>query len=313
MAAPKDTFWKTKNRYWISGHGKTRNCNPNKKITSKRNKNEPTKQSNLIDKDKFVQLGNPEIREVRTIQKGNGKIALGIDQTPYKLESSWIGESNADYYLIDVETGEKRLIVQNKSLVALSPGGNFVVWYNSSDSCYYSRSTNINSTDTIKLTKQVKVSFCDERWDMPGEPSPYGIAGWAENGKYIFIYDRYDIWRFDLEGTKVPVSATHGYGRRNSLRLRYQKLDPEEEFIDTSKPVIVIAFDERNKSEGFFNADLRNYSDPKLLLMEDYHFEKLKKAKKNRCFDLDPRRRERIAGCMDRVNVFRSPVKTFKC
>jgi len=115
---------------------------------------------------------------------------------------------------------------------------------------------------------------------MPGYPNPYGIAGWAENDKYIFVYDRYDIWRFDLEGTKVPVSATHGYGRRNSLRLRYQKLDPEEEFIETSKPVIVSAFDERNKSEGFFYADLRNYSEPKLLLVEDYHFEKLKKAKK---------------------------------
>ena len=280
VAAPKDTLLEDEKPVLDIWTWKDKELQPEQKINLEKEQKRTYKAVYLIDKDKFVQLGNPEIREVRTIQKGNGKIALGINQTPYKLESSWIGESNADYYLIDVETGEKRLIVQNKSLVALSPGGNFVVWYNSSDSCYYSRSTNINSTDTIKLTKQVKVSFCDERWDMPGEPSPYGIAGWAENGKYIFIYDRYDIWRFDLEGTKVPVSATHGYGRRNSLRLRYQKLDPEEEFIDTSKPIIVSAFDERNKSEGFFNADLRNYSDPKLLLMEDYHFEKLKKAKK---------------------------------
>ena len=279
-AEPKDTLMEDEKPVLDIWTWKDKELQPEQKINLEKEKKRTYKAVYLVDKDKFVQLGNPEVREVRTIQKGNGNIALGIDQTPYKLESSWTGESNGDYYLIDVETGIKRLIVQNKSMVSLSPGGNFIVWFDSSDSCYYSRSTNISSPDTIQLTKQVKVSFCDELWDMPGVPSPYGIAGWAENDKYIFISDRFDIWRFDLEGTKVPVSATHGYGRKNSLRMRYQKLDPEEEFIETSKPVIVSAFDERNKSEGFFNADLRNYSDPKLLLMEDYHFEKLKKAKK---------------------------------
>lgn len=259
---------------------KDRELQSEQKINLEKEKKRSYKAVYLIEKEKTVQLADPEVREIKTIQKGNGHVALGIDQTPYKLASSWTGKSNADYYLIDIETGIKRLIVKDKSLVALSPGGNFVVWYNPADSCYYSCSTNINSPDVIKLTKKVNVSFCDERWDMPGDPNPYGIAGWAENDKYVFIYDRYDIWRIDMEGNKVPVSATHGYGRKNTLRFRYQKLDPEEEFIDISKPVIVSAFDERNKSAGYFNADLKNYSEPRLLIMEDGRFENLAKAKK---------------------------------
>jgi dienelactone hydrolase len=238
----------------------------------------------LIDKEKFVQLGDPVVRDIRTIQKGNGRYALGIDQSPYKLESSWTGASNADYYLVEVETGSKRLMVTEKQMAYLSPGGNYVVWYDHADSSYYSRSTEINSTDTINLTSQIPVMFCDEPWDMPADPAPYGIAGWSENDKSLFIYDRYDIWRVALDNSRVPVNATRNYGRKNYLKFRYQKLDPEEEYIDTNKPVVVHAFDERNKSEGYFHADLRNYTDPRLLLMEDFKFEKLAKAKKAETF-----------------------------
>lgn len=277
---PKDSLLEDEKPVLDIWTWKDKELQPEQKINLDKEKKRSYKAVYLTDKDKFAQLANPEVREIKTIQKGNGLVALGIDQSPYKLESSWTGKANADYYLVDIETGSKRQIVRDKSLVSLSPGGNFIVWYNQADSCYYSRSTGNNADEAIKLTKQVRVSFCDERWDMPGIPKPYGIAGWAENDKYIFIYDRYDIWRIDLEGNKVPVSATHNYGRKNSLRFRYEKLDPEEEFIDTNKPIIVSAFDELNKSDGYFSADLRNYSDPRLLIMEDYRFENLKKAKK---------------------------------
>lgn len=277
---PKDTLLDDEKPMLDIWTWKDRELQPEQKINLEKEKKRSYLAVYLVEKEKVVQLADPEMREIKTIQKGNGNVALGIDQMRYKLESSWTGRGDADYYLVEVETGVKRLIVQKKSLVALSPGGNFVVWYNPADSCYYSRSTNINSSEVIKLTRQINVPFFDERWDMPGEPTPYGIAGWAENGKYVFIYDRFDIWRVDLEGNKVPVSATHSYGRKNALRFRYQKLDPEEEFIDTSKPVIVSAFDEKNKSNGYFQADFRNYSEPRLLLMEDYRFENLQKARK---------------------------------
>lgn len=233
----------------------------------------------LPENDKFIQLGDPSVKEVQTIRKGDGSLALGMDKSPYKLQSSWTGKSSADFYLIDIETGAKRLIVKNKSAAFLSPGGNFVVWYSPEDSSYYSQATVPGTTEMINLTSKIPVSFCDERWDMPEDARPYGIAGWAENEKYIFIYDRYDIWRIDLEGGKVPVNATRNYGRKNFLRFRYQKPDPEEEFIDTSKPVIITAFDERNKSAGFFNADLKNYTEPRMLLMEDARFGEFEKAR----------------------------------
>jgi dipeptidyl aminopeptidase/acylaminoacyl peptidase len=287
QAEPKDTLLDDEKPVLDIWSWKDKELQPEQKINLEKEKKRTYKAVYLIEKDQFIQLGDPVAREVRTIQKGNGHFALGMDPSPYKLAASWTGRNNADYYLVDVETGIKRIIVQNKSLVSLSPSGNYVAWYDSKDSTYYSRSTDINSTEVIDLSSKIPVSFCDERWDMPGDANPYGIAGWSESdkypfsesGKYLFLYDRYDIWKVALDGTKVPVNATRNYGRTNHLRFRYQKLDPEEEFIDTGKPVIVSAFDEHTKAGGFFSADFRNYSDPRLLIMEDFRFDKLAKAK----------------------------------
>ena len=279
QAEPKDTLIEDEKPVLDIWFWKDKELQPEQKINLEKEKKRTYKAVYLTEKNQFVQLGDPKVREVNTIQKGNGRIALGIDPSPYKLDASWTGKATSDYYLVDVETGNKRLIIKDKSLASLSPGGNHIVWFDPADSTYYARSTDVNSESVVNLSSKIPVSFSDERWDMPEEPKPYGIAGWSENEKYVFLYDRFDIWRVDLEGIKVPMNATRNYGRKNSLRFRYQKLDPEEEFIDTSKPVIVQAFNERSKSAGFFNADLRNYTDPRLLLMEDYKFDKLAKAK----------------------------------
>lgn len=276
---PKDTLTEDEKPMLDVWTWKDKELQPEQKVNLEKEKKRTFKAVYLVDKGVFNQLADPVVREVKITKKGVCNYVLGNDNQPYKLEASWTGRPNSDFYLIDVETGNKRMIVEDKSLVSLSPGGRFVVWYDPADSSYYSKSTDIEAKDSVKLTAKIPSVFCDELWDMPDQPRPYGIAGWSENDKFLFLYDRYDIWRVDLEGVKVPVNATRNYGRKNYLRLRYQKFDPDEEFIDTSKPVIVSAFDERNKSEGFFNADLRNYSDPRLLIMDDNRFENLKKSK----------------------------------
>ncbi len=233
----------------------------------------------LIEKQKFIQLADPMVRDVKYQQKGNGKYALGKDETPYKLSASWTGLEDGDYYLIDIETGIKRLVVKAKSLVTLSPQGNYVLWFDPADSSYYARSTVLTSAEVLNLTKNIPVAFYDERKDVPTEANPYGIAGWAEGDRAVFIYDRYDIWRLDPDGSKVPVNATRNFGRKNFVKLRYVKLDPEEENIDTSKPVLLSAFDERSKSSGFFVGDFRSYIDPRMLTMDAVRFGNPKKAK----------------------------------
>ncbi|MEI7830769.1 MAG: prolyl oligopeptidase family serine peptidase [Prolixibacteraceae bacterium] len=258
---------------------KDKELQPEQKINLEKEKKRTFKAVYSFEIGKCIQLGDSVSREIRTIQKGNGSVALGIDQSPYKLASSWTGDSNGDYYLIQVKTGERTKILQDKSMVSLSPGGKFVVWYSPADSAFYAKSTQSSSSELLNLTSKIPAILCDERWDSPSDPNPYGIAGWAENDKYIFIYDRFDIWRIDTQNLKNPVNITNQYGRKNFIRLRYLKLDPEEEFITISKPTIVQAFNEKSKSEGFLTVNLENVGDPILLTMLDKKIDKVIKAK----------------------------------
>ena len=231
-----------------------------------------------IQENKFVQLGDPIIRDVQTTMKGNGQYALGKDFMPYCRASSWTGSPKADFYLVDIKSGIKRKLVEGAEDAWISPKGNFVVWYNPADSSYYSKSTNIGSQMVTQLTKKIPVPFCDELNDMPADPRPYGIAGWSGEDR-VYIYDRFDIWKVDPTATKVPINVTRSFGRRNLLRLRYVKLDPEEEFINSEGVNIICSFDEQTKSSGFFDVDFRSFREPRLLIAENMYFGNPVKAK----------------------------------
>lgn len=232
-----------------------------------------------IDLKRFIQLADLNIKYVSTLQKGNKNIGLGYDDTPYLRSSSWTGKRLRDYYLVDFNSGIKRQLLIKKSYARLSPEGKYIIWYEPADSSYYTKSTDINNLETHSLTKVIPVNFYDEQNDHPMDPSPYGIAGWSEDDRFVYIYDRYDIWKIDPAGVRVPVCVTKAFGRRNSTRLRYVKLDRDLEYIPSSEPVLLSAIDERTMSRGFFSARLNTVKDPDLLIMDKYWFDGVKKAK----------------------------------
>ena len=229
--------------------------------------------------DRFIQLADLNIKNVSPIRKGNGNVGLGYNESPYLRASSWTGKRERDYYLVDFESGIKREIVEGKSYARLSPHGKYVVWYEPEDSSYYSRSTDINNLEPVALTKQIPVNFYDERNDRPMDPRPYGFAGWSENDRFVYIYDRYDIWKIDPSGERVPVNITKAFGRRNQIRLRYQKLDPELLHIPLEKNVLLQAIDEKTMENGFFSFDFSTITEPELVVMDKYYFGNVKKAK----------------------------------
>lgn len=235
-----------------------------------------------LNQKRFVQLANPQIREVSTILDGNGDLALGYNDSPYIREASWTGNFNRDYYLVDLVSGDKWKIVENKSYVRISPLGKFVIWYDVSDKGYYARSTDTTQNDCFPLTQMLPVNFYNEMDDRPTDPSPYGIAGWSDDDKFVYIYDRYDIWRIDLTGHLHPECITNTFGRKNSIRLRYLKLDPDEKHIPSGEEVILRAFNDQTMENGFFGTRVDITGDPRLLLMDTCHFSGLRKAKKSK-------------------------------
>lgn len=224
-----------------------------------------------IKEGKMVQLGDSLVPDVRTVNKGQGDLALGSSYLKYIRAFSWEGTINNDYYLVNISDGNKTLVLENCPVRAwLSPACNYLVYWDQKDSAWMS--INVSDRTTRNLTSSLKVAFYNVLNDVPAEPSAYGIAGWLNDKRHILVYDRFDIWSLDLAGKEAPVNLTEGAGRKNDIIFRYVKLDPDEEFIPANKIMMLSAFNIDNKQSGFYSLSRIRAADPKKLAMEKASF-----------------------------------------
>lgn len=226
---------------------------------------------------KFVQLADPVVKEIETMHKGNGGIAIGYASDHYGKLLSWEGLSYKDVYTIDMNTGTKELALQKlSSTKKLSPMGKYILFYGSEDSAWFCY--NIKSKQRVNLSSSLQVNFYNEENDVPQLPGNYGFIGFTKDDEYVLIYDRYDVWKFDPVGKKSPVCLTNSYGRENKVRLRYVRLDKDEYYIDLQKKLYFSFSNEITMDEGI--AELNAISSGlKVLLTSGNDYNSLIKAK----------------------------------
>jgi dipeptidyl aminopeptidase/acylaminoacyl peptidase len=209
-------------------------------------------------------------------QDGDADVALGTSEMPYRQLVSW-DATYRDIYVVDPATGgAKKVASKTKGYPTLSPAVQYISWYAEEDSCW--RVHAIKKGTTANITAKVPYPVYNELNDVPGEPSPYGMMGWTEDDKDVLVYDRYDIWRLDPEGKKEPENLTRGMGRKEQVRFRYIKLDPEEKFIKRDALVLLDEFSMLDKSSGFATLKLGDNQRPRVLLMQPYDFSNPQKA-----------------------------------
>ncbi|MCL3781931.1 S9 family peptidase [Prolixibacteraceae bacterium JC049] len=229
-----------------------------------------------IKQQQLVLLADSLYPEVRLLNKGKANSALVVDSRPYRRASSWSGKWHSAYYLIDQFSGEKKLIKKDISAIRITPDGNYAVWYEKKDSCFYVK--NMANSQTFNLTQNLKVNFYNEWNDVPNDPSPYGFVGFDKSQRYAFINDRFDIWKFDLQQKKTPENITNGEGRKTKTRFDWVDLDYDEVLVDT-KQVILQGFNEETKESGYFQSSFQKPTTPKALLYGPYRYRSLTKAK----------------------------------
>lgn len=209
-----------------------------------------------IEDNKMVQLADRQVPDVTALQRGEGNLELGTSTLPYQIQNSFESGNYADVYLVDVHTGDRRLVLRkyrgSSHLSTLgdariSPGGKYLIWYSQADSNWYSLSLFENLMRNI--TTGIPRPLYNELHDQPGAPGPYGLATWTEDDRNVFIYDQYDIWKVDPSGREHPVSLTNSFGRSNHLIFRYINLDHEKEKVKPGDEIILSAFHRYNKKK----------------------------------------------------------------
>ena len=203
-----------------------------------------------------AQLGNLDLPEIRTGSEGNAPTALGYNEVPYLMETSWTGgPSCRDVYAVDVQNGSRTLV--HKGLCAvptLSPSSKYMIWYQRADSSWYAWS--VAERQTRRIAGPETSKFYDEIHDVPALPGSYGIAAWAKEDAFVLLYDRYDLWKIDPNGTEAPVCLTNG--RAIKTTYRYLNPDTDKRFIDPMETILLHFVNEKDKNEGYATFDLKN-------------------------------------------------------
>ncbi|MEP2667947.1 MAG: prolyl oligopeptidase family serine peptidase [Cyclobacteriaceae bacterium] len=229
-----------------------------------------------LDNNKLTQLGDESIPTVLPGDEGNASILFGKTNVPYLKAITWEGNVPQDLYVFNLQNASKKKIANGiRGNADLSPKANYVYWFSEPDTAWYSYA--IKTDKTFQLTSGLNVKFADELDDHPDYPGQYGAAGWTSNDELFIAYDRYDLWALDPQNSKAPVNLTK-IGREQKIVFRYIKQDDEERYIDSSKELLLSAFDETSKAAGFYTLSLKNGKLTKRL-MDDFKFGHVEKAK----------------------------------
>ena len=246
---PKDTLTKDEKVHVDIWNWKDKRLQPMQKKNLSKDKDRSYKAVYLCDEGIVQQLETEELKSVEIYDKGNWDFVIANDKAPYQRASSWNGIWAEDVYKIDLQSGKKTLIQKKlANRYSFSPNGKFLCWYNQNDSVWYLN--NIAKNTTVALTKNLDVPFYDELNDVPNHPMAYGVAGWSNESSFVYIYDRYDIWKFDTKLKTAPDNITKGMGRENKTTYRYVKLDKEEKLLDPEE-MLLRFFNHKTKATGY--------------------------------------------------------------
>jgi dienelactone hydrolase len=219
---------------------------------------------------RVVQLARADIPSVNIAQRGDGDVALGTSNLPYRQEISW-GESGSDIYLIDVRTGDATLLREYaRGGTSLSPEARWVTWYDGEQQAWFA--LDVRNRSVRNISEAIPFAVHNERHDSPSLPGSYGSAGWTAGDTHFLIYDAHDIWAVDPTGRTAPRNITEGVGRRENLRFRYVRLDTEERAIDPNADMMLSAFNVVTKADGYWRDRIRGDQPPVRLIMDDKRF-----------------------------------------
>ncbi|MDI9364837.1 MAG: prolyl oligopeptidase family serine peptidase [Flavobacterium sp.] len=218
-----------------------------------------------FESNSIVPLADDKFSRVQQTLEGDGDVFYTSTDVGKRVARQWQGSTFSDLYSINPITGERKLILANfKGNVYPSYTGKYLLVYQDKNKAY----TMYNSTKQklYAVATDITYSLCDEDNDVPDDANPYGIAKWMEGDKYVLINDHYDVWKVATDGAEKSIPLT--FGRFNKIEYRYANVDADEKFIKNDALLLFKIFDEKDKSAGLAQLNLKNKISPTTIFKE---------------------------------------------
>lgn len=188
----------------------------------------------------FTQLADTVVKMVMIGDKGNQDFAIGVSTEGYEIERTWEYPWKSDYYLLDVETGEKQLIIQGiKGGGQVSPSGNFLTYFDNEDSAWYA--VNIKEDSKVNLSEAINANFSDDNNGVPYPAQQIGSEGWIKiKGKeYFLAKSEYDIWAINPEKPSDYICITNKIGEKGKIKFNLIHFNRDSLYIQLNESVLM--------------------------------------------------------------------------
>jgi len=229
-----------------------------------------------VSSGSVMQLATPDVPAVAVGADGDGSIALGTTDMPYRQLVSWDG-SYSDLWVIDLEDGSRELVAEMvRRGGQLSPGERYVTRWDGFEKAWFA--LDVQTGEEINLTGSMSVPFHDLLDDHPDALRSYGYAGWTEDDEAFVVYDQFDIWAIDPTGSSAPRNVTEGAGRGTDTRYRYIDLDEDDPVVPTDDDVMLSSFHLYTKEAGIYRDRFSGSNAPEELITDDARFASVRKA-----------------------------------
>lgn len=230
-------------------HGDDPRIKTHEKIVYNQQKNQSFLSVLDLSNGKWIQLEDESLRNV--IRPENGNTTIGYDDTPYLKEITWEGSASNDIYLVDLSTGERSKLMENSDARGqLSPDAKNFVYY--LDKHWHA--LNLDSGTHRNLTESLNVPFFDEDHDSPSDPNGYGVAGWSSDSKNVYIYDKFDIWQFDVTSGNSTKATTNG--RETTTQYRVIRTSEDDRNLNDGETYLLSGYNDTQKNYGFFTLSI---------------------------------------------------------
>jgi dipeptidyl aminopeptidase/acylaminoacyl peptidase len=221
---------------------------------------------------KFVRLSDELVKNVSIAAKQ--KWAIGTDNKAFELAGSLDGRRFQDVYVINMQTGERKLMLKkSRWTFSTSPDGTHFLYYD--DGHFYT--CEMATGKTHNITSGAPVSFVNTEDDHNVLKMPQFPVGWTSDSASVILTDGWDWWKLPAHGGNAVNLTVDG----KKEGVRYQRnytLDRDEKGINLAKPVYVAVYGEWTKKGGVARLE-GNKPGAKKLLWDEAGYGSLQKAK----------------------------------
>ncbi len=198
----------------------------------------------------IIKLSNDTL-QLRPTEKQLGDFLFASSDERYQLENQWEVPNLEDHFRISLLDGSiETLKIGCAFNGMLSPKGNYYTYFDGKKANYYL--IDLQTKIEVCMTcSSEKVNWQTDVNGMPMVASPYGVFGFSNDEKSVFIQSQYDVWNYLIPEKKL-VPLTNGEGQQRKIRLQPKLWSTDSLYVDYEN-LYIEGFDEKTKGTHLFN------------------------------------------------------------